>query len=128
MTTAGENWNVVTLRWIYNDLATIGHFVSDDVVLHDGAGDESGNEVLIKGKENVVDHEMALIAATLGTLEMAVEHIHADDFFGAVSGKLRVGDFLAIPFCGLWRFVDGVVVEHWENAYDATALRALLSG
>jgi hypothetical protein len=120
--------NVSTLQAIYRNLASIGEFVTDDVVLHDAVRDPSGNEVLVKGKEKVVEHEVALIGATAGTLVMSVEHTHANDFFGAVFGKLLIGDDMAMPFCGLWRFTDGMVAEHWENAYDADALVARLSG
>jgi hypothetical protein len=128
MARATEHRNADTLRSVYRDLARIGEFVSDDVVLHNAIRDENGNELLVTGKPAVVNHELALIDATAGTLVMAVEHIHANDFFGAVFGKLLVGDDMAMPFCGLWRFVDGVIVEHWENAYDAPAFLARLSG
>jgi len=119
-----EHTNVETLRAIYADLATIGEYVSDDMVLHNAIRDANGHEQIVHGKSNVVDHEVALIASTGGQLVMAVEHIHANDYFGAVFGKLVVGDQMSMPFCGLWRFVDGVAVEHWENAYDASVFTA----
>jgi len=56
---------------------------------------------------------------------MDVQHITANDYFGAVLGVLRAhldGDNLAMPFCGLWRFRDGLIVEHWENGYDVSAM------
>ena len=123
-----EHPNVSTLRAVYRDLASIGEFVSDDVVLHNAVRDPAGNEVLVKGREKVVDHEVALIKATGGTLVMSVEHVYANDFFGAVFGRLLIGDDMAMPFCGLWRFTDGLITEHWENAYDANAFLTRLSG
>jgi predicted SnoaL-like aldol condensation-catalyzing enzyme len=60
---------------------------------------------------------------------MDVEHIAANDQFGAVFGVLRAqrgGATLAMPFCGLWRFRDGLITEHWENAYDVVAIKTFL--
>jgi hypothetical protein len=60
---------------------------------------------------------------------MDVEHIAANDFFGAVFGVLRASRgeaTLAEPFCGLWRFRDGLITEHWENAYDPPVIGGFL--
>jgi ketosteroid isomerase-like protein len=62
---------------------------------------------------------------TKNTLVMDVQHIVANDHFGAVLGVIRAhpnGQVMEMPFCGLWRFRSGRIVEHWENAYDAVTL------
>lgn len=73
----------------------------------------------------VLAKELDLIRLTGNTLFMDVQDIIANDQFGAVLGILRVhlsSKEIAMPFCGLWRFRNGRIVEHWENAYDAPAL------
>jgi predicted SnoaL-like aldol condensation-catalyzing enzyme len=52
--------------------------------------------------------------------------IVANDYFGAVLGRLaanRQGHRFEAEFCGLWRFQDGLIVEHWENAADWPAAK-----
>ncbi len=61
---------------------------------------------------------------------MNVEHIVANDSFGTVLGTLRgrFGEtYFAQPFCGLWRFRDGRITEHWENIYDPGHLKTVLA-
>jgi hypothetical protein len=119
--------NVDTLRAVYADLSRIGEYVTEDVILHKAVPGADASDSLAIGKDAVVAHESALIEATGGTLLMDVQHIVANDYFGAVLGILRArGDKIAMPFCGLWRFEDGRLAEHWENAYDAHALVAAL--
>lgn len=111
--------NVKILRTVYADLTRLGEFASDDVVLHGAVGGDYA------GKEAVAAKEDELIRLTGNTLLMDVQHITANDYFGAVLGILRAhldGDDLAMPFCGLWRFRDGLIVEHWENGYDASVM------
>lgn len=121
--------NAAVLRAIYTDLSRIGEFVDDDVVLHPADRELVGHDPVV-GRPAVEAHERDLIDATAGQLVMDVEHVVADDHFGAVLGVLRVsrgdGD-IAMPFCGLWRFRDGRILEHWENAYDPAGLRAQLA-
>ncbi|UMP06792.1 nuclear transport factor 2 family protein [Amycolatopsis sp. EV170708-02-1] len=115
--------NVNVLLSIYADLTRIGEYACDDIVLH--AAERGSGNGRHTGKRAVVAKEQALIRLTGNTLVMDVEQITANDHFGAVLGVLRAhrGDEnLAVPFCGLWRFRDGKVVEHWENAYDQSAL------
>jgi ketosteroid isomerase-like protein len=122
--------NVNVLRAIYADLTRIGEYADDDIVLH-AAERESGNGRYV-GKRAVVAKEQELIRLTGNTLLMDVEQITANDYFGAVLGVLRArrdGDSLAVPFCGLWRFRNGLIVEHWENAYElATFTRFVAHG
>jgi hypothetical protein len=120
--------NASTLRAVYSDLARMGEYVADHIVLHKALRDtDAGNGVCV-GREAVVAHELALIDMTGGTIMMDVQHIVANDYFGAVLGILRSAkQAIAMPFCGLWRFEDGRIVEHWENAYDAGALEAALT-
>lgn len=113
------------LGTIYGDLGRIGEFAGEDMILHTADGG------LVLGRQPVVEHELRLIDSTNGTLHMDVHHIVANDHFGAVLGQLRAclhDREMAMPFCGLWRFEAGRIVEHWENAYDSAALGAFLAG
>ena len=131
MTTQNAHPNIETLRAIYADLSSIDKYCDDDVVLHTADRGASGRPAQAVGKEGVRTHEVELIRATGNTLVMDVQHIVAKDHFGAVLGILQVdknGKRLGMPFCGLWRFRNGRVIEHWENAYDCAALGRFLSG
>lgn len=120
--TAAVHPHVEILRYIYADLTRLEDYASDDMVLHAAERTADGDYV---GKQAAVAKEHELIRLTGGTLVMDVEHVVANDYFGAVLGVLRArrdGRALAVPFCGLWRFRDGQIVEHWENAYDAAVI------
>ncbi|MFC0430396.1 nuclear transport factor 2 family protein [Kutzneria buriramensis] len=124
----GPHPNVETLRAVYADLARIGEYTSADVVLH--AAERGPADIRYVGRRAVVDKEKELIRLTGDTLVMDVDQIVADDHFGAVLGVLRAhrdGDTVAVPFCGLWRFRDGLIVEHWENAYELAGLTRFLA-
>jgi ketosteroid isomerase-like protein len=126
---ADQHPNVEILRSIYADLTLLGEYADDGMVLHDAERQESDGRHV--GRQAAVDKERALIESTGGTLLMDVEAIIANDYFGTVIGVLRAsrdGRDLAMPFCGLWRFKDGRIVAHWENAYDASEIRRFLSG
>jgi ketosteroid isomerase-like protein len=128
--TTDEHPNVAVLRAIYADLTRIAEYVDDDVVLHAAEQDIPGAVPSYTGPQAVLDKEVDLIRTTAGTLVMDVDFIAANDYFGAVSGYLRAsldGDSIAMPFCGLWRFRDGRITEHWENAYSATEFAEFLS-
>jgi ketosteroid isomerase-like protein len=133
MTTAaapsGAHPNVEVLRMIYADLPRIAEFAADGIVLH-RADRTTANPGACRGVEAVRAHERALVELTNHTLVMDIEHITANDHFGAVLGVLRARHprHIAMPFCGLWRFANGRITEHWENAYDATQLRELFAG
>ncbi|MTD58357.1 nuclear transport factor 2 family protein [Amycolatopsis pithecellobii] len=119
----GNEKHCEILRYVYADLERIAEAASDDIVLH--PADHSDPRV---GVKEVLAHEQGLIAATGGTLVMDVTQIATSDHFGAVLGILRATspETVAMPFCGLWRFENGKLVEHWENAFDAAELgRAL---
>lgn len=124
----GLHPNVRTLKAIYADLSSIGEYTVDDVVLH-RANRTVDDPHPVMGRDNVVAHEVGLVAMTGNTLVMDVAHIAANDHFGAVLGTLRVQHPApaTMPFCGLWRFENGRVLEHWENAYDATAFMEVLT-
>lgn len=117
--------NVKILNAIYKDLSCIDKYVDEDVVLHTADREIPGHVTKIIGKNAVLAKELELIELTQKTLVMDVESIIVDDHFGAVLGVLRMfvkGNHHEMPFCGLWRFRDGRIVEHWENAYDPTLL------
>ncbi|MBO0720857.1 MAG: nuclear transport factor 2 family protein [Blastocatellia bacterium] len=117
--------NVEILRTIYADLTRITEYADDSIVLHTADRLIPGRVPAVVGKDSVLALELALIRSTDNTLIMDVRDIVANDYFGAVLGILRArlnGSEIAMPFCGLWRFRDGRIIEHWENAYDAAAL------
>jgi len=122
--------NIATLRAIYEDLSRIEHYGHEDMVLHT-AQRHASNQDCIYGKVAVVEKMQALILESGRTLTMNVDSIIANDYFGAALGHIRArrgDDHVGMPFCGLWRFHEGRIVEHWENAYDITALDAFLAG
>jgi SnoaL-like domain len=121
-----EHPHVSILRAVYADLTSIAEYCDDAVVLH--PADRTLADVI--GKAYVRAHESELIRLTAHSLLMDVEAIIANDFFGAVLGKLRAEKArgsIAMPFCGLWRFREGRIVEHWENAYDASEFGRFLA-
>jgi pyridoxine 4-dehydrogenase len=120
---SGEHPNVAMLRTVYADLTRLRDFAAEDVVLHAAERETPGGVKRVVGRDAVDEKERALIAMTGGTLVMEVQHIVANDHFGTVLGVMRGtsdGKTIAMPFCGVWRFRDGVILEHWENAYDVT--------
>jgi predicted SnoaL-like aldol condensation-catalyzing enzyme len=122
--------NIATLRSIYEDLRRIEHHADEDMVLHPAQrhGSDPG---CIHGKVAVVEKMHVLIRESGQTLNMCVDSIVANDYFGAVLGTIRArrGDGeIGMPFCGLWRFHDGRILEHWENAYDIVAFDRFLAG
>lgn len=126
----GEHPNASVLRAIYADLTRISDYVADDVVLHAAERDLPGAVPVYTGAEAVLGKEVDLVRRTAGTLVMDVDFVSANEHFGAVSGYLRAcldGEDTAMPFCGLWRFRDGRIVEHWENAYSAVDFAEFLS-
>lgn len=123
--------NIDTLRAIYADLRCIDRYAADDIVLHTADRGASGGPAQVRGKTAVKAKELDLIRLSGDTLAMDVHSVVANDYFGAVLGVLRArrGErTVGMPFCGLWRFRDGLVVEHWENAYDASVLGGFLLG
>lgn len=128
------------LRYLYEDLTRMSQVVSADIVLHRSDRDLlSSGESTVRGVDAVRTHIEHLVAATYGTLRMEVESISANMHFGVVLGTLHAAadstghddvdaqhntmlDVLEVPFCGVWRFVNGVAVEHWENVADPVRL------
>src|SRR5512143_540243 len=101
--TAAVHPNAEILRYIYADLTRLEAYASDDMVLY--AAERTTGEGRYVGMYAAVAKEHELIQLTDGTLVMDVEHIVANDHFGAVLGVLRArrnGRALAVPFCGLW--------------------------
>ncbi|TCV92378.1 SnoaL-like protein [Luteibacter rhizovicinus] len=123
--------NIVTLRAVYADLRCIGQYSDDQIVLHTADRGASGGPAEVTGKEAVRAKELDLIRLSGDTLVMDVQNIIANDYFGAVLGTLRTrrdDHAIGMPFCGLWRFRNGLIVEHWENAYEAAMLGRFLMG
>lgn len=116
------------LRTLYSDFSLLGDYASDEMVLHQAL---RGPGVLpIRGLDQVSAYLGHLREATGGAMDAEIESVQANDFFGAVLGVMRLSSpaELAMPFCGLWRFENGLIVEHWENAHDAEAfLKAITS-
>lgn len=112
--------HVEILRAVYGDFGLLQKYASDEIVLHAGgtrdilAGD-------YRGKQAVLAREMELYRRSGGSLVMTADHIVANDHFGAVLGRFtadRDGDRFVGEVCGLWRFADGLIAEHWENCAD----------
>ncbi|KAI1130455.1 hypothetical protein F5Y10DRAFT_235697 [Nemania abortiva] len=106
------------LRYLYADLTRLSQVASPDIILHP-FDDPSAP---LHGIAAAQAHEEALIAASGGTLVMDVETIEADSQFGVVLGMMRGRTLdledIAVSFLGLWRFVDGKPVEHWEHTAE----------
>lgn len=119
--------HVEMLRAIYADLSLLTEFASEDIVLHaagpreptpGGSGGITGDYT---GKRAVLARATELLRRSGHSLLMTPGDIIANDYFGAVLGHLtanRHGHRYEGNFCGLWRFQDGRIVEHWENAAD----------
>jgi predicted SnoaL-like aldol condensation-catalyzing enzyme len=121
--------NIATLRSIYDDLRRIERHADEDMVLHTAQRHAAGDSGIVYGRKAVVEKMNTLILQSGRTLEMSVHSIVANDYFGAVLGSInaRFGDReIGMPFCGLWRFRDGCIMEHWENAYDIAELDAFM--
>ena len=130
MTMNTSHPNVSILRAIYQDLRRIADFSDETVVLHPAERSHHKGALPVAGKQAVLAKELDLIRLTGESLLMEVSEIVANESFGAVLGTLRAtknGRTLAMPFCGLWRFRDGLIVEHWENAYDASVMGSFLA-
>ncbi|MFC7307031.1 nuclear transport factor 2 family protein [Streptomyces monticola] len=120
--------NARALHVLYQDLTRIAAYVADDVVLHPATRAVAPDATDVVGKDAVEAWERALVASTAGTLVMDVQQIAANDHFGTVLDTLEArfhGTPTAQPFCGLWRFEDGRITEHWENIYDPHLLNSL---
>ncbi|KAI0972814.1 hypothetical protein F4678DRAFT_52569 [Xylaria arbuscula] len=103
------------LEYLYADLTRLSEVVSQDIILHPF----DTRHVTLHGIAAVQAHEEALVAATNGTLRMDTETIVISGNFAVVPGTMRANkpglEDLEVGFCGLWRFEDGVPVEHWEE-------------
>jgi ketosteroid isomerase-like protein len=121
------------LRAIYADLRLLTKFASEDIVLH-AAGPRdvmpAGSRGIMTGdyigKRAVLARATELFRRSGGSPVMTLDDIVANDYFGAVLGRLGVnrhGHQFEGEFCGLWRFQDGRIVEHWENAADWPAAK-----
>ncbi|GGN45647.1 nuclear transport factor 2 family protein [Streptomyces fuscichromogenes] len=122
----GHEENCRVLRYIYEDFDRLVETASEGIVLHP-AGRRSEDDD-IHGLAKALEHERALLAATGGTLFMDVQYIAANEYFGTVMGMIRakVPADVVMPFCGLWRFADGKLVEHWENPFAPAKLAGRL--
>jgi hypothetical protein len=112
--------HVKMLRAIYADFSLLERYASEDIVLHAAGsrGIMTGDYI---GKQAVLAKEMELYRRSGGSLVLTAAHVVANDHFGAVLGPIaanRDGHRFEGEFCGLWRFHDGHIVEHWENCAD----------
>ncbi|KAH8744321.1 hypothetical protein F5883DRAFT_590334 [Diaporthe sp. PMI_573] len=125
--------HIAMLRYLYADVRRISEISSADIILHPADRDLSTPpKPPLRGVAAVQAHEEALVDATGGTLVMEVDKITASDDFGTVLGTLRASQpgrgEIAVAFCGVWRFKDGLAVEHWENAANPARLVEWLVG
>lgn len=116
------------LRAVYADVTRLLDHAAENVVLHPATRAVDPRVPDVVGKGAVRAWQRDLLRATGGTLVLDAQQISANDYFGTVLGTLtaRFGDReMGQPFCGLWRFQDGRITEHWENVYDPARLAAL---
>lgn len=116
------------LRYVYADLTRLSQIASPDIILHTADRSlYSPAKEPIRGVEAAQTYEEQLVAATGGTIVMEVQSFSANEHFGTVLGTLQAagstGRTVSMAFCGVWRFVDGKAVEHWENAFDPVKFR-----
>jgi ketosteroid isomerase-like protein len=112
--------NVTTLRAIYRDFSLLADYASRNMVLHahGSRGIMAGDYF---GKHAALCKEMELHRRSGGSLVISADHIVANDHFGVMLGRVaanRDGHEFEGEICGVWRFRDGVIVEHWENCAD----------
>ncbi|RMR89747.1 Polyketide cye SnoaL-like domain protein [Pseudomonas coronafaciens pv. striafaciens] len=123
--------NREVLRAVYKDMTRITEFADADIVLHKADQGAGGGLSIAIGREAVLSHQINLIRRTHQTLYMDVHDIIANDHFGSVLGEMRAsceGRKIIMPFCDLWRFRDGRIIECWENVYDVRALGNFING
>ncbi|MCL6310037.1 nuclear transport factor 2 family protein [Pseudomonas syringae] len=123
--------NREVLRAVYKDMTRITEFADADIVLHKADQGAGGGLSIAIGREAVLSHQINLIRRTHQTLYMDVHDIIANDHFGSVLGEMRAsceGRKIIMPFCDLWRFRDGRIIEYWENVYDVRALGNFING
>ncbi|KAI1277413.1 hypothetical protein F5Y07DRAFT_85528 [Xylaria sp. FL0933] len=103
------------LHYLYADYRRLSEVVSPDIVLHPF----DTRRTSLHGVAEAQAHKDALVAATDGTLRTDVESVAVSGNYAVVAGTMRAQkaglENLEIGFCGLWRFEDGVPVEHWEE-------------
>jgi ketosteroid isomerase-like protein len=112
--------NAEKLAAVYADFGLLAEHASDDIVLH-AAGSRGILTGDYFGMDAVLAKEMELFRRSGETLVMTPQHIVADDHFGVVMGQItanRNGRPFEGHFCGLWRFEQGRIVEHWEHCAD----------
>jgi len=113
--------NAVLLRTLYSDLTQIRRYAADDIAYHLAGRDSPGSPATLRGVDAAEANERAFLHATAGSLTPLIEHVTANDYFGTVTGTFHavVDDRpWTMPFCGVWRFRDGKITDHWQNAYD----------
>nr|WP_240929694.1 nuclear transport factor 2 family protein [Streptomyces coryli] len=126
---SSEHPNCATIRAVYRDLTRIAEYAADDVVYHVAARDTPEGAPDLHGKHAVTAVERWLADKTGGTLRAEVESVVANDHWGTIIGTFHFtirGEEHAERFCGLWKFRDGLITHHWQNAYDPVALGRLL--
>ena len=118
-----DHRNVALLRQAYQDLDFLKSCLDDEIVLHP-AGRSLGAQRLV-GTAAVMEYLYATFDLPDVAVSMDVAQVIADDTFGAATGVLRAtrdDATITMPFCGVWRFAAGRIVEHWENAYEPAKL------
>ncbi|MGW5869013.1 nuclear transport factor 2 family protein [Streptomyces sp. NPDC055239] len=119
--------NATTLRAVYTDLRTIGHYCAPTIALHPAHHTRCDTGTLL-GLDAVTAHEQALFNLTHGTVVMELDYVAANDYFGVAIGLMHAEEPtpVQVPFCGVWQFDDqGRLVEHWEHDTDPTAFAGL---
>lgn len=80
------------------------------------------------GKEGMLGHIQQMQTLTGGTFRAHHQGVFtADDEWGLVPVQLKAernGKTLDMMAFGVWRFKDGLFIDHWENPWDMATFEA----
>lgn len=120
MTTDAGAAKVELLKAIYAEPAIVFDHLHPDFTLHSpGSSPIAGT---FKGAEGMKAHFAHMDGLTGDTLKHDLTGTFlADENFGMVVHRLtarREGKTLDTWGFGLWRFADGLIIDHWESVGD----------
>lgn len=129
MNASTEHPNAALLRRAYTDFDYMFENCSEDIVVHPQGTTGMGKGDVV-GKANFIRRAEEMKRLSGDSLSEPVELVIANDHFGASFARFQVqrgSDELDVPICGIWRFSDGLLVEHWELCADWPAVERFFS-
>ena len=112
--------NVELLKAIYANPELVFEHLHPDFTLH-----APGNNLIagtFRGAEGIKDHFADMDRLSTGSFNHDVQEAFlADENFGMVVHRMegeRNGVQLKMFGFGLWRFQDGLIIDHWESVAD----------